>query len=122
MYGLPIQETIYQLLTVYGILWHMILYIFFGRGLLKTSLTQRAVFPNTKSINAKTMRVQTEGPRRRPAKAFQRGNFADIEIMINPISCIDKTLQGHPFFTFYMTLIQSLSCGFIELISRDPLA
>lgn len=118
MLELPKSETLSLLESVSG-LWHMILYIFLGRGLMGASSTPKTIFVRTTAIDQDTMTVSKEP---KNLDAFKPRNIPDVEIMIQPVNSLERAVPGHSLITFYTTLVQPKSVGSIELSDKDPLS
>ncbi|ROV87741.1 hypothetical protein VMCG_10581 [Cytospora schulzeri] len=118
MLNLPRTETLSLLESIRG-LWHMILFIVLGRGLMGASSTPKTIFVRTTAIDEDTM-VASKNPD--DLDASQPHNIPDIEIMIQPVNSLERAVPGHSLITFYTTLVQPKSVGSIELSNKDPLS
>jgi choline dehydrogenase-like flavoprotein len=116
MLYLPKSETLSLLESIYG-LWHFLLFILLGKGLMGASSTPKSVFVGTGTLNKETMQVDT------PEDGFDASNPANIpdtEIMVHPVNSMWKPLPGHSLLSFYTTLVQPKSVGSVELVDADP--
>ncbi|KAK7734722.1 hypothetical protein SLS53_007828 [Cytospora paraplurivora] len=118
MLTLPKSETLSLLESILG-LWHFLLFIFTGRGLMGGSSTPKSIFVRTSAIDEDTMAVSREPG---DLDALQPRNIPDIEIMIHPVNSLERVVPGHSLFSFYPTLVQPKSVGSVELRDRDPLS
>lgn len=123
---LPRKHTLHWLENVFVFLWHILLYLFFGKGLLANGTTSRSIFVHTSTIDEDTMTVRHDDePVQDFVKAFRNGwpgHVPDVEIMINPVNCLTVNIPGKPLFTWYTTLLQPRSVGEVKLVSDDPIA
>ncbi|ROW13613.1 hypothetical protein VPNG_04562 [Cytospora leucostoma] len=118
MLSLPKSETLSLLESILG-LWHFLLFIFTGRGLMGGSSTPKSIFVRTSAIDEDTMTVSREPG---DLDALQPRNIPDVEIMIQPVNSLERVVPGHSLFSFYPTLVQPRSAGSVELRDRDPLS
>ncbi|CCC05081.1 unnamed protein product [Sordaria macrospora k-hell] len=120
---LPRKHTIHCLENALVFLWHLLLYLFLGKGLLASGSTPRSIFVRTSALDEDTLTVRTRDPSDQDTMDASLGrNIPDVEIIIIPISCLAVNVPGRAFFTWYTTLVQPHSKGHIELASADPLA
>jgi choline dehydrogenase-like flavoprotein len=124
MHELPLRDTLNQISTLWGILWHFLLYLVFGKGILADSSTPASIFVRTSAIADKTMTVKPVTDKGTSTMdASQPGNIPDLEVMIFGINgLVDLPTKGLSLGTFFTTLVQPLSRGHIELASADPRA
>ena len=115
----PLKDSLHQLETLLGILWHMILYLFFGTGLLASSSTPASAFLRTTTLNEDTMTVQAVDGEGSTMDASDPRNIPDAEIMVTPINCLSAVVPGLSLSSFYPTLTQPFSRGRVELASTD---
>ncbi|KAK3986493.1 hypothetical protein QBC44DRAFT_297141 [Cladorrhinum sp. PSN332] len=114
----PQEHTLHALQRPLYFLWHFLLYIFWGVGLLASNTTCRSIFVQSRDINDSTLSVDTNGKNQSP---LDPENVPDIEIMINPINCLPLTIPGKCLTTWHTTLAQPFSRGRLELRSTNPL-
>ncbi|KAK3349232.1 hypothetical protein B0T25DRAFT_547498 [Lasiosphaeria hispida] len=123
MNEVPRKHTLHVLETFFGILWNLLLHLFFGTGLLSQSSTPKSIFVRTTAIDDSTMTVTpVDASGRSTMDASQPRNVPDIEIMITPINCLNQAVPDTTLMSWYTTLIQPHSHGRIELASGNPLA
>lgn len=117
MLELPRKETLRFLESLWG-LWHIILWLFSGTGVMGTSSATSAIFLQTKRIDKRTMKIHNinsgEG------NDVVRNDVPDIEIMIIPLNTLERDVPGRSLFSLYPTLVQPRGSGRVELIDGDP--
>lgn len=117
----PLKDSLHQLETLLGILWNMILYVFFGTGLLASSSTPASAFLRTNTLKEDTMTIQAvDETGANTMDASDPRNIPDTEIMVTPINCLSTPISGMSLSSLYPTLTQPFSRGRIELASTDP--
>lgn len=122
MLELPKKETFHILESIWG-LWYILLWIFFGTGLMGVTTTPSTIYVRTDAIDAETMTIRThEQDGTDNLDASQPRNVPDTEIMIFPVNGLERHVPGHSLMSLYPTLIQPHATGRIELASTDPLA
>lgn len=120
MMEVPLKHSLHQIETLLGILWHMLLYLFFGTGLLASSSTPTSVFLRTTTLDDKTMTIQTvDDDGTDTMDGSDPRNVPDAEIMVTPINCLSTPIPGMSLSSFYPTLTQPFSRGRVELASAD---
>lgn len=121
--NLPRRHTLHHLENALVFLWHLLLYLFCGKGLLANGTTSRSIFVRTTALdkNAMTVRHNDSSDNDNMDVSLPQ-NIPDVEIMINPVNCLTVNVSGKSLFTWYTTLIQPHSRGHIELASDNPLA
>lgn len=122
MMELPRKDTLHILEGIWA-LWHMLLWLLFGLGLMSTGSTLHSIFARTAAINEKTMQVEPEDDDGNDTlDASKPHNIPNLEIMVIPVSCFQRPVPGYTLLTLYTTLIQPSGHGQVELASSDPLA
>lgn len=116
MVNLPKSETLSLLESIYG-LWHFLLFIFLGKGLMGGSSTPKTVFVRTSAIDKEKMQVTTTED---GFDASNAANIPDTEIMVHPTNSLWRPLPGHSLLSFYTTLVQPKSVGSVEIVDKDP--
>lgn len=116
MVNLPKSETLSLLESIYG-LWHFLLFILLGKGLMGGSSTPKTAFVRTGALDEETMQVNTTED---GFDASNPANIPDTEIMVHPINSLWRPLPGHSLLSFYTTLVQPKSVGSVELVDKDP--
>ncbi|CAG8230199.1 unnamed protein product [Penicillium olsonii] len=110
MTELPRKHTLHIIQTV-AILWHFMLWLFFGTGVLASNGQFGAAFLHSTSLDDKTLAV-------RPSKDE---DAPDLEVLICPISTlIEHGVPGVPCLTWYAALVQPHTTGSVELTGSDP--
>ncbi|KAK0707914.1 hypothetical protein B0H67DRAFT_495577 [Lasiosphaeris hirsuta] len=123
MNEVPRKDTLHVIETLFGVLWNLILYLFFGTGLLAQSSTPKSIWVRSTAIDDRTMTVtHVDASGRSTMDASQPRNIPDVEIMITPINCLNQAVPDKTLMSWYTTLVQPYSHGRIELASGDPLA
>ncbi|KAL6874468.1 alcohol oxidase [Trichoderma longibrachiatum] len=121
MSKLPARDTIHSLYNPLVFIWQLILWIFFGRGLLAHSSTSSTIFARTTAIDDTTLQVQTSRDGIDTMDAMNPQNVPDVEIMVIPVSCyLDVNVTAHPLMTWQCTLVQPFSKGSLRMTSRNP--
>ncbi|KAG8156534.1 hypothetical protein KVR01_013638 [Diaporthe batatas] len=113
---IPKSETLDLLQTIQG-LWHLVLFIFFGKGLMGASSTPKTVFLRTAALDKETMQVNTTED---GFDASNPANLPDTEIMVQAVNSMWRPVPGHSVLTFFTTLVQPKSVGSVELATKDP--
>ncbi|KAJ5158652.1 uncharacterized protein N7500_008303 [Penicillium coprophilum] len=115
MTELPLKHTLHIIQTV-AILWHFLLWLFSGTGVLASNGQWGAAFLHSDSINEATMTVV-------PPEDGEK-EVTDLEILIAPLSTlIEHGVPGVPCMTWYAALVQPHTTGSVELSSNsDPKA
>ncbi|KAF3009410.1 hypothetical protein E8E14_010014 [Neopestalotiopsis sp. 37M] len=122
MLAVPKKETIHLLQSIWGI-WHFLLWIFFGKGLLSLTAMSSAIYVHSDAIDRETMQVKDRDEEGRDAlDASLSRNIPDIEVMIIPMSTVEREVVGPSMMSIYPTLCQPHGMGRIELASTDPFA
>lgn len=116
MVNLPKSETLSLLESIYG-LWHFLLFIFLGKGLMGGSSTPKTVFVRTSAIDKEKMQVNTTED---GFDASNAANIPDTEIMVHPTNSLWRPLPGHSLLSFYTTLVQPKSVGNVEIVDKHP--
>ncbi|KAK2613228.1 hypothetical protein N8I77_000152 [Diaporthe amygdali] len=115
MLELPKRETFHLLESIWG-LWHILLWIFLGKGLFARTTVPSAAYIRTGAIDTETMSVKShEADGTDNLDASQPKNRPDVEIMIMPINGLQRPVPGHAFLNFHPTVIQPHATGRIEL-------
>jgi choline dehydrogenase-like flavoprotein len=111
MTELPRKHTLHIIQTV-AILWHFILWLFAGAGVLASNGQFGAAFLHSASLDDSPARVNTPKDEEVP----------DLEVLICPLSTlIEHGVPGVPCMTWYAALVQPYTTGSIELkSSSDP--
>ncbi|KAJ5185410.1 Glucose-methanol-choline oxidoreductase [Penicillium cf. griseofulvum] len=109
MTELPLKHTLHIVQTV-AILWHFLLWLFSGTGVLASNGQWGAAFLHSDMLNEATMTVV-------PPEAGEK-EVTDLEILICPISTlIEHGVPGVPCMTWYAALVQPYTTGTVELSS-----
>ncbi|KAK1255647.1 hypothetical protein MKX07_007906 [Trichoderma sp. CBMAI-0711] len=120
MSKLPARDTIHSLYNPLFFIWQLILWIFFGRGLLAYSSTSSTIFLRTTAIDDATLQVQTCRDGIDTMDPMNPQNVPDVEIMVIPVPCyLDANVTAHPLMTWQCTLVQPFSKGSLRLTSTD---
>lgn len=121
MSSMPARDTIHTLYNPIVFIWHFILWLFFGRGLLSISSTSASIFARTTAIHDATLQVQSSCDDIDTMDSRQPRNAPDIEIMVIPVeSYFDVYITDHSLLTWLCTLVQPFSKGHIKLTSTNP--
>lgn len=116
MLEVPKNETFHVLESLWG-LWHILLWLLFGKGLMSVTSMLGSFYIRTDAIDAKTMTVRARGGEGVDNfDASQPTNSPDVEIMVMPVNGLERHVPGHSLLTLYPTLIQPHGTGRIELI------
>lgn len=106
MTELPRKHTLHIIQTV-AILWHFVLWLFCGTGVLSSNGQFGAAFVHSDSLD-ETMKVQPSKDEDAP----------DLEVLICPLSTlIEHGVPDVPCMTWYAALVQPHTTGSIELTS-----
>ncbi|KAF2005112.1 GMC oxidoreductase [Amniculicola lignicola CBS 123094] len=117
MLDFPHEETFHFLeSTIWG-LWHILLWIFTGTGMMSLSAAPTAIFLHTDSIDEKTMQFIPPGAQDPPHDC----QAPDVEIMVIPLNSLERPVPGRALFSIYPTVLQPRATGCLEITSTDPL-
>lgn len=122
---MPEKETMYMLQTAVHGLWHALLWMFGGKGLMSSNCIPNTIFVRSGAIDDKTMAIREhdgEGDSGNNMDITQPRNIPDIEIMMFAVSGLKRLVPGHPYFTIYPCLVQPHSNGRVELRDSNPLS
>lgn len=118
---IPRRETFYLLETIWGI-WHILLWLLFGKGLFSLTSVSTSLFVRSGAIDKNTMQVKhhdEEGHDNLNASLSR--NVPDIEIMAMPTNTVERAIKGLTVMSLYPTFLQPRGSGRVELVSSDPL-
>ncbi|KAF3769828.1 alcohol oxidase [Cryphonectria parasitica EP155] len=118
----PLKESVHLLTTALYGLWHMLLWLLLGVGLLRHGSNVNTIFVRSGALDNATMTVTARDPDSNEDNMDVTAvrNVPDIEIMIMPCNCFKRPIY-EPFLTFYACLVQPFSKGRVELADADPL-
>lgn len=117
MLELPKKETFHLLESIWG-LWHMLLWLFVGKGLFARTAMASAAYLRTGAIDPETMSIKTgQEDGTDNMDASQPANRPDVEIMVMPINGLERHVPGHALFNLHPTIIQPYATGSITLVS-----
>ncbi|KAF7523311.1 hypothetical protein PCG10_006715 [Penicillium crustosum] len=109
MSELPLKHTLHIIQTA-AILWHFLLWLFSGTGVLASNGQWGAAFLHSDTLNEATMTVV-------PPEDNEK-KVTDLEILIAPLSTlIEYGVPGVPCVTWYAALVQPHTTGSVELSS-----
>lgn len=121
MHELPLKDTLHQVETLWGILWHLFLYLCFGTGILAASSTPASIFVRSSAIDDEAMAVVPVAEGGSTMDAHHPRNVPDIEVMLTPVRTLTEMTSGKlSLSSMFATLVQPYSRGRIELASADP--
>ncbi|KAI1144953.1 putative GMC oxidoreductase [Nemania diffusa] len=123
MLEVPPKETFHLLQSIWG-LWHILLWLFFGKGLIALTSMSTTIYVRTDAIDRDTMEVKnydSEEGRDNLDSSMSR-NVPDVELMIMPNSSVERVVEGHTLISLYPTLVQPHGSGRVELASANPFA
>jgi choline dehydrogenase-like flavoprotein len=119
MLELPKKETFHVLESIWG-LWHMILWMFVGKGLFAQTAMATAAYVRTGAIDPETMSIRTrQEDGTDNMDASEPANRPDVEIMVMPINGLERQVPGHALFNLHPTIIQPHATGSITLVSTS---
>ncbi|CAP91933.1 hypothetical protein E8E15_010209 [Penicillium rubens] len=111
MTELPLKHTLHIIQTV-AILWHFLLWLFSGTGVLASNGQWGAAFLHSDTLDESTMTVS-------PPEDGEK-EVTDLEILITPLSTlIEHGVPGVPCMTWYAALVQPHTTGSVELTSSS---
>lgn len=120
MLEVPKNETFHVLESLWG-LWHILLWLLFGKGLMSVTSMLGSFYIRTGAIDAKTMTVRArEEEGTDDFDASLPTNSPDVEIMVMPVNGLERHVPGYSLLTLYPTLIQPHATGRIELVRSSP--
>ncbi|KAF2477178.1 FAD/NAD(P)-binding domain-containing protein, partial [Lindgomyces ingoldianus] len=117
MLELPKKETLHFLESAIWGLWHILLWIFTGKGWMSFSSAPAAIFLHTDSIDEAAMQVTTS----HIEDSSCNHEVPNIEIMIIPLNSLERAVLGRSLFSIYPTILQPRATGRLEITSTDPL-
>ncbi|KAH7305853.1 hypothetical protein B0I35DRAFT_443386 [Stachybotrys elegans] len=112
----PKSQTLGVLESAWAI-WHLLLWVFFGTGLMGVSSTPQSIFVRTSAIDDNMVPDTRLGN----LDATKVDNIPDLEIMLQPVNSLERGGAGRHFFSFFPALLRPHSTGQIELSSEKPL-
>ncbi|KAI0024497.1 putative GMC oxidoreductase [Xylariomycetidae sp. FL0641] len=122
MMEVPKKETFHLLQSIWGV-WHILLWLFFGKGFLSLTSMSTTIYARTGAIDKDTMEIRNRDEEGRDnLDSSQTRNVPDIEIMFMPNSAVERAVDGHTLISLYPTLVQPHGSGRVELASKDPVA
>jgi choline dehydrogenase-like flavoprotein len=118
----PQSESMHKLQnSIWIALWHFILYIFVGTGILAGNPVAGAAFLKTDYLDEKTMTVKAiDNDGNSTADTFSPHNVPDTEIMSLTCTCLDRFTPGKNIISLLPCLTQPKSVGTLEPASKDP--
>ncbi|KAK8085893.1 choline dehydrogenase [Apiospora hydei] len=121
MLEVPKKETFHLLESVWG-LWHILIWLFSGKGFLGLGSMSNTVYLRSDAIDEETMQVKDhdDGGHDRLGASLSR-NVPDIEVMFMPNSAVEREVPGRTLMSLYPTLVQPQGSGRVELASKDVL-
>lgn len=125
MLELPNRETMHMLQTAIFGLWHFLLWVFFGTGLMSSNCIPNTIFVRSGAIDNRTMAIQEQDPTSAGSDNMditQPRNIPDIEVMMFAVAGFKREVPGRSMFTLYPCLVQPHSQGRVELADSDPLS
>ncbi|KID83939.1 choline dehydrogenase [Metarhizium guizhouense ARSEF 977] len=128
-YSIPVmlqvlrKETFHILQSIWG-LWHLLLWLLFGKGLVGFTAMTTTMYLHTDAIDKKTMHVKNVTDKNGISNldGSLSHNVPDIEIMLMPNSAVERVVEGMSLITLHPTLVQPRGSGRVELASTDALA
>ncbi|KAF2009351.1 GMC oxidoreductase [Aaosphaeria arxii CBS 175.79] len=117
MLEIPLQETLHFLESALWGLWHFLVWIFMGKGLMSLSSAPAAIFLHTDAINEETMQVTANHTGNETAES----KVPNIEVMIIPLNSLERAVPGRSLFSIYPTILQPRATGRLKITSRNPL-
>jgi len=119
MLELPKKETFHLLESIWS-LWHILLWIFVGKGLFAQTAMATAAYIRTGAIDAETMSIKVrDADGTDNLDASEPANRPDVEIMVMPINGLERQVLGHALFNLHPTIIQPYGKGSITLVSAN---
>ena len=117
------KETFHILETLW-IVWHLLLWLFFGKGHLSLHAIPLTICARSDKIDQKTMKViQRKNQKGHDTTDSPLScNVPDIEVMIIPYNSFERAVQRRALASLYITLVQPRSSGQIEPASANPFA
>ncbi len=124
MLELPKKETLHLLEVPLIGLWHIILWFFFGTGLMSHGSNTSTIFARSSAIDDKTMNIQARSVDNdaNNLDISKPQNAPDIEVMIMAVNSFKRHVPGRTLFTLYPCIGQPFSKGMVELRDGDPLS
>ncbi|KAG6357708.1 hypothetical protein INS49_013587 [Diaporthe citri] len=122
MLEVPKQETFHFLDSIMGI-WHIFLWLLFGKGLLSLSSIPTTIYVRTGAIDEDTMQVKNYDEYGHDnLNASLSRNVPDIEVMLMPMNSMERPVNGRSHMSLYPTLVQPQGSGHVELASTNAFA
>ncbi|KAI0473339.1 putative GMC oxidoreductase [Xylariaceae sp. FL0804] len=120
MLEVPKKETFHLLQSIWGV-WHILLWLVIGKGLLSLTSMSTTIYVRTGAINKDTMEIRNRDEDGHDnLDASKPENVPDIEIMVMPNSSVERAVDGRTLISLYPTLVQPRGSGRVELVSKDP--
>ncbi|KAK8036633.1 choline dehydrogenase [Apiospora phragmitis] len=122
MLEVPKKENFHLLESIWG-LWHILLWLLFGKGFLGLGSMSNSVYLRSGAINKETMQVKVhENEGKDNIDSSLARNVPDIEVMFMPNSAVERKVLRRTLMSLYLTVVQPRGSGRVELVSRDALA
>ncbi|KAK4248229.1 alcohol oxidase [Corynascus novoguineensis] len=120
-FQVPQRDTLHCIQSALTFLWHLLLYLFLGIGLLAESSTCRSIFVKSSAIDDETLSVKTRDDNGHDLMdPFLPRNVPDIEVMVIPVTALVESVPGISLSSWYATIVQPYSRGTVEIASTDP--
>jgi choline dehydrogenase-like flavoprotein len=122
MLDIPNKETLHLLEAPLFGLWHILLWLFWGTGLMSKGSNSSTIFVRSGAVDDKTMDIQERDPDSGASNMdiSQPRNVPDIEVMIMAVNSFKRVVPGRSLFTFYPCITQPFSTGMVQLHGNDP--
>lgn len=117
----PLREFLTLLQRALHGLWHMLLWLLLGLGLMRHGTNLNTIFVRSGALDADTFAVRLRGPDDGldNMDASRPHNVPNLEVMIMPVPSFKRPLGG-PLLSLFPCLVQPFSTGRVELPSPPP--
>ncbi len=121
MLEVPITESIHLMYKTWMAIWQFVLYLVLGTGVLLGGISARSIFVRTTALDDKTLQVQARDEQGADnMDPLQPRNVPDVEIMMVPVSTMERAIKDKGLISLIVCLVQPESVGRLELVSTNP--
>ncbi|KAK0744545.1 hypothetical protein B0T21DRAFT_407637 [Apiosordaria backusii] len=122
MSEVPQKHTLHSLQNPFVLVWQLLKWLIWGKGLLAASSTPRTLFIQSTAIDDSSMSVLERNPHTGESTmdSHNPANVPDIEIMISPVNTLmEAAIPNKSLTSWYATLVQPFSRGQVQLSSSS---
>ncbi|KAK4195866.1 putative GMC oxidoreductase [Triangularia verruculosa] len=123
MSEIPRNHTLHLLQNPFILIWQLLKWLVWGKGLLGASSTPRTIFVQSTAIEDSSMSVLDQNPDtgNSTMNAHDTANIPNIEVMITPVNTfLEAVIPNKSLTSWYATLVQPFSRGQVQLSASAP--